>query len=105
MPAPEGDRLTRMFLGRSRRDAVIFEDCPGDGDPLLLSAGEPVAALADDGVIAVGQRASELVQVGGLRRGGQVGVGGVWPGIAEVVSEAGVEQEGVLEYHADLSAD
>lgn len=35
-------------------DAGVFEDGPGDRDPLFLPAGEPVAAFADEGVVAVG---------------------------------------------------
>lgn len=64
-----------------------------------------MAALADDRVVTVGQGRGELVQVGGFGRGGQLGVGGVLTGVAEVVGQAGVEQEGVLEHHADLPAD
>ena len=40
-------------------DVRRLEQQPGDGDALLLAAGEPVAAVADDGVEAVGQRLDE----------------------------------------------
>ena len=37
-------------------DGRALEQDPGDGQPLLLAAREPVAALADEGVVALGQR-------------------------------------------------
>ena len=40
----------------------------GDRDPLALAAGQPAAALAELGVVAVRQRGDELVRVGGARR-------------------------------------
>jgi hypothetical protein len=38
-------------------DRRVLEQHAGDRQPLLLAAGQPVAALADDGVVAVGQPA------------------------------------------------
>jgi len=43
------------------QDAGVFEDHPGDRDSLLFTAGQPVAAFADHGVVSVGQGADELV--------------------------------------------
>src|SRR6266508_1157546 len=45
-----------------QQDARVLEDHPGDRDPLLLPARQPVATLPDDRVVAVGQRADEAVQ-------------------------------------------
>ena len=45
----------------------VGDQRPGEGDPLPLAAGEGEPLLADDGVVAVGQLADELV---GLRRPG-----------------------------------
>jgi len=67
------------------------------GDPLLLAARQPVATLTDHGVVAVGQPADEVVQVGGGGGGDQLLVGGVGAGVAQVVGDRGVKQEGVLE--------
>ena len=36
-------------------DRRVAQDGAGDGEALLLAAGEAVAALADEGVVAVGQ--------------------------------------------------
>ena len=37
-------------------DDRVLQQQPGDRQPLLLAAAQPVAALADHGVVAVGQR-------------------------------------------------
>ena len=46
----------------------VDEQCAGDGDALALPARQGVAALTDDGVVAVGQVADELVGPGGPGR-------------------------------------
>ena len=48
------------------QDARVFQDGAGDGDALLFAAGELVAALADDGVIAFRQGGDVVVDGGGL---------------------------------------
>ena len=62
----------RLRLGVHGRGAVVedqepgvYEQRPGYGYALALSPREPDPPLADDGVVALGQRADELV---GLRR-------------------------------------
>ena len=55
--------------GRGRlvedQDRRRLEDGAGDGDALLLAAGELQAALADLGRVAVGQRFDEVADLGG----------------------------------------
>src|SRR5262245_43289878 len=50
-------------------DGSVLEKGSGDGEPLPLAAGEHHAALADGGVVALGQRGDELVR-GRLAGGG-----------------------------------
>ena len=57
------------------QDGRVAQDRPGDRDALLLAAGEPVAALADDGVVALGQRGDEVVDARGAGRVLDLGVG------------------------------
>jgi Alkylmercury lyase len=64
------------------QDARVLEDRPRDRYALLLATGQAVPALADDGLVAVRQRADELVEVRVARGGeelrlarGRVGVG------------------------------
>ena len=42
-------------------DRRVLQQQPRDGEALLLAARQPVAALADDGVVAVGQRRDHVV--------------------------------------------
>ena len=44
--------------------AGILEDHAGDGHPLLLAARQPVAPLANDGVVPLGQASDEIVDIG-----------------------------------------
>ncbi len=73
--------LDRRFVGRVERagrfvedeDARVLEQHARDREPLALAAGELVAALADDRVVAVGQRRDEVVDVRGARGGDHFG--------------------------------
>ena len=58
-------------------------------------------ALADHGLIAVGQRVDELMGVRGARGGDQVGFRGVGAAEAQVVLDRAMEQVGVLRHHRD----
>ena len=49
-------------------DGRVLQQHAGDGEPLLLAARQPVAALADDGVVAVGQRGDDVVDLRGPAR-------------------------------------
>ena len=49
------------------QDRRVEQQGPGDGDALALTAGQGVAALAHDRVVAVGELPDELV---GARRPG-----------------------------------
>ncbi len=79
----------RLRLGVQVRGGLVqhhhrrgLEQQPGQRDPLLLAAGQPVAAVAHDGVEPVGQHRD---QVPDLRRPAgldQLGLGGPGPGVA-----------------------
>jgi hypothetical protein len=97
-----GGGFAGLFAPRALRRAPV--------QPPLWSRrrGRPAPHLgaaqrAHDSVVAVGQGADELVQVRRLRGVGQVGVAGAGAGVAQVVGDRGVEQEGVLEHHAQLA--
>ena len=72
-----------------------------DRHPLLLAAGEAVAALADDGVVAVRQRGDDVVDAGSLRRGLDLRVGRVRLREAEVLAHGRVEEVRLLRDDAD----
>jgi hypothetical protein len=86
-------------------DARVGEQHPRDSEPLLLPAGQAVAALADGGVPAGVQPADALADVRGLGRRGQLVVGGVGPAVAQVVPDGRVEQVGLLRHDADRAAE
>ena len=79
----------------------VAQDRAGDRDALLLAAGEAEAALADDGVVAVGQRGDRVVDLGGAGGVLDLVVGRVRPREAQVLAHRGVEQVGLLRDDAD----
>ena len=91
------------------QDRRVLQDHAGDGDALALAAGQLDAALADMGVVAapaapVLQLEDEVVGLRLLRRGDDLGLGGVGLAVADVVADRAVQQRGVLRHHRDLRA-
>ena len=64
--------------------AGVLQQHAGDGQALLLAAGEAVAPLADQGVVAVGQGGDDVPDTGGPAGLLDLGVGGVGAGVAQV---------------------
>ncbi len=107
-----GDRAQRLAdggLGRGVDGArrVVEDEHPGvveqgagQGDALALPAGEREAALADAGVVALGEVADELVGLRGRGRGPDLGVGGVGAAVGDVGAHRVGEEESLLEHHA-----
>ena len=79
-----------------QQDGGVAQHGPGDGDALALAAGEPHAALAEEGVEAFGQALEEFVGVGGLGGGAHLGVGGVRAAVADVVPARAGEEHRLL---------
>src|ERR1700729_3887675 len=76
--------------------ARVAQQGPGDGNALLLAAGEPVPAGADHGVVAVRQPGDQVVDLGGTGGVLDLGIGGLGPGVAQVLPHGGVQQVGLL---------
>ena len=79
----------------------VAQDRARDRDALLLAAGEAVAALADDRVVAVGQAGDQVVDARGAGRLLDLLVGRVGPGEAQVLADRRVEEVGLLRDDAD----
>ena len=86
--------VTRRLV--EHHDAGVLEQQSGDREALLLATGEPVAPLAHDRVVPIGQCGDRVVDAGGLRRRDELFVGGVGVGIAQVVADRLVEEVRVL---------
>ena len=104
-----GERLLDRGLVRriERRGRLVEDDHrgsgeqqPGDGEALALAAGQPVTALADHGVEAVGQVRDDVVEPGAVDRVAELGLGRVRLREDEVVADRLVEQVPVLCHHA-----
>jgi hypothetical protein len=80
----------------------VLEDGAGDGKALLLAAGEADAALADFGVVALGQLFDHVVDLGDLRGLHHVGEAGVGVGGDEVLVEGAREEVGFLRNYGEV---
>ncbi len=85
-------------------DARVGEHRAGERDALALAARQRHPPLADEGVVAVGQRRDERVHL--RRHGGRLdlGVRRVRPAVGDVGADGVGEQERLLEHHAQLPA-
>src|SRR5262245_58295522 len=77
------------------QDRRVLEDRARDRDPLALAAGELDAALADLRRVALAllpvlELEDELVRVGELRRGDDLGLGRLRAAVADVVADRAV---------------
>ena len=87
-----------------QQDRRAFENGAGDGDALLLAAGQFQAALADLGFIALRRTTDETVDLRLTRGFLDFGVARVPAAVADVVADGVVEQHRVLRHHADRGA-
>ena len=85
--------------------ARILEDDARQGNTLFFTTAQAITALADDGVILVGQPGDEIVNVGCPCSMFQFRLGGIQPGIEKIGTDGIVKQIGLLGDHADLATD
>ena len=93
------DRARRLVEDENRR---IGEECPGDRHELALTGAEVAALIIDDGVVAVGKRVDEAVDVADPRRLDDLLLGCAMGAVGDVVADGPAEQPGILEDHPDL---
>ena len=80
----------------------VLEQRAGNRQTLALAAGQPLAALADGGLVAVRLRRNEVVRVGRPRRRLDLGQGGARCAVGDVGGDGVVEQHRLLRHHANL---
>lgn len=94
------ERAGRLVEDQNLR---ILEEGAGDGDALALAARKLDAALADIGIIALGQSDDEVVRIGGPGRRFQFGIAGVGPAVAQVVRYGAGKKLDILLHHPDMA--
>jgi hypothetical protein len=83
-------------------DTGVGQDGAGDGEALALAAGEFDAALADDGVVLLGEAVGELVYAGDPAGVHELLFGGLGAAEEDVLADGAVEEEGLLQDDAQL---
>ena len=81
----------------------IFEECPSDGNALLLSAGEFDAPFADLGIVAVGQAHDVIVNICAFRGENHFRFRLIGRAVHDIVADTAREQEHVLRDHGDFA--
>ena len=84
------------------QDGRVFQEDPGDGDALLLSAGQLDAALTHLGVIAFFQRHNVVVDVCLLCRIHNLLIGGRLGSVGDIILNRTVKEKYALGYHANI---
>ena len=87
------------------QDTRILEDRAGDGDSLLLPAGEAYAVFADLGIVAFREFHDELVRIRHFRGFDDLRVHGVFTAVFDVVLHRSAEKERFLKHDADILAE
>jgi hypothetical protein len=82
----------------------VADHRPGDREPLPLPARQHPAALPDPGVVAVGQRADEVVRVGRDRGRDDVALARLGPPPEDVVAHGAVEDQRLLQHRGEVAA-
>jgi len=86
------------------KDRRVADDGAGDGNTLALASGERHAALANNGVQALGQLLDELHGVGKLGGALDLLAGSIRLAVGDVLPEGPVEEHALLQDVADLLA-
>ena len=87
------------------QDGGILQEDPGDAEALLLAAAEADAALADLGIIAMGEAHDVIMDIGPLRRLNDLLLGGVQAAVADILPHGVIEEIDILLDDADIPAD
>src|ERR1700743_1197013 len=87
-----------------QQNARVFEQRASDGDALALTAAQANAALADDGLILVGQIEDELMRIGGFGSLSHLCFGRIEPPVNAVLVDRAAKQQCFLRHNGDLLA-
>ncbi len=86
------------------QNARIGENRPRDGKPLPLAAGKLHAAFPDDRVVALLELFGELIDARDAAGFEHLALGGAGTREHHILADGAIEQEGLLQNHAELRA-
>ena len=97
-----GVEMTRRLI--EDHDRRILQQHAGNGEPLLLATRQSVAALADNGVVPLGEFGDHVMDACCFACGDQFVVGCVGSGVPKVVTDLLVEEMWILADNTDRLA-
>ena len=86
-------------------DARLGQQSARDGEALPLAAGELDAALADNGVVALGKAFGELIHARGTAGKEELLITGIGAREQDVLADGAVEEKRLLQHYAQLRAE
>src|SRR6185503_9404286 len=87
------------------KDRRVLDERARDGDSLALAAGEHASAFADARLESVRILLDELQRLGARGSDANVLVGRLRAADAQILRDRAVEQQNLLEHHADVPAE
>src|SRR5574337_2159135 len=92
--------LRFRIQGRGRlvqdEDGRVLQYSPGDGDPLLLAAGQAYPTLADPGLVSIRERVDELLGIGDPGCLHDLAWSYVTLSVGDIVQDSIIEQDRLL---------
>src|ERR1700693_2442909 len=101
---PLGFGIERARSVIEQQNRWILENGACDGDALPLPAGEARAALTQEGLVSIRQRAQKLIGCRGARGRLDLRIARPRTTVGDVLARAGAEQHRILWYEPDLLA-
>ena len=82
----------------------VFQECPGNSEPLALTSRQPHPKLTNLGRIALRERHDEVVGMGGLGRGNNLLLGPLRHTVGNIIAYGVIKQKSGLGDHGNLGA-
>ena len=99
-----GDRIERARRLVENQDRWVLEQRPRDREPLALAPGQQPAALADARLEAFRIALDDIERLGALAGLAHFLLGRIGLADAQIVGDRAIEQQRLLEHHADIAA-
>src|SRR5574343_1707439 len=99
-----GGAIARRCRFVQNENLRVDQQSTGNRDTLTFPAGEGLPPFADDGIIAMRQAQNKVVRMGSTGSGHNLFARGIRFAVSNVLGDGAEEEEGFLQYQADMLA-